>query len=225
MITNKDKKTLFYAAGILSVVVVYFMNAVPAAEEREALKASNEALEAELVQLRSYAEQRDYYEKETKTMQAEIDKVLSEFPAGITEETTIMYADMLETETDMHVPNISIGNSNMIYTLQGGEGDANAVSMYATPVVYTFTVSYDDMKEAIGIIQNDEDKRNVETITLSYESGSGMLVGNMTVNMYAVPREGEQYKAPEVPPMSLGTDNIFGTVTTGGSDEESGNAE
>lgn len=225
MITNKEKKTLFYAAGVLSVALVYFMNAVPSAEERDALKVDNEELEAELVQLRGYAEQRDYYENETKTMQAEIDKVLSEFPAGITEETTIMYADMLETETDMHIPNISIGNSNILYTLQGGEGDANTVSLYGTPVVYTFTVSYDDMKEAVGIIQRDEDKRNVETITLSYESGSGMLVGNMTVNMYAVSREGVQYQAPEVPFMSLGTNNIFGTVVTGGSDENGGEAE
>lgn len=224
MITNKDKKTLLYAAGIVSVALVYFLSVVPANEEREALKTSNAALEAELAELKGHAEKKEYYEKETKTMQAEIDSVLEEFPAGITEETTIMYADMLETDTDMAIPNISIGNSNLLYTLEQ-ENAANSFSLYGTPVVYTFTVGYDDLKQVIATIQEDEEQRNVESITVSYESGSGMLVGNMTVNMYAVTREGAQYKAPTVPEMSLGTDDIFGTLSSGGGSDEAGQEE
>ena len=89
----------------------------------------------------------------------------------------------------------------------------SGISLYGTPVVYTFTVPYDDMKKVVHMIQEDEERRNVETITLSYESGSGELVGNMTVNMYAVTGTGKKYVAPNVPSMMLGTDNIFGTVS------------
>lgn len=227
MISNKDKRTLFYAAGVVSLVLVYFLSAAPAKEERDALELQQTELEAELTRLRAYADMQEQYERETKEMQQEIDAVLAEFPAGITEETTIMYADMLETDTKINIPAISIGNSNVLYSLDQSETVAseNAFTLYGTPVVYTFTVSYADMKEVVNTIGKDEEKRNVETITLSYESGSGMLVGNMTVNMYAVTREGAQYREPEVPFMSLGTDNIFGTVITGGSDEAGDEAE
>lgn len=227
MISNKDKRTLFYAAGALSLILVYFLSAAPAKEEREALELQQTELEEELTRLRSYADMQEQYERETKEMQQEIDAVLAEFPAGITEETTIMYADMLETDTKINIPTISIGNNSVLYSLGQSETvtPENAFTLYGTPVVYTFTVSYADMKEVVNTIRKDEEKRNVETITLSYESGSGMLVGNMTVNMYAVTREGAQYQEPEVPFMSLGTDNIFGTVITGGGDEAGDEAE
>lgn len=224
MITKKEKKTLLYAAGVLSLVLVYFFILAPGKEERTQLKDTNEALAIELEQVEGYAEKQEYYQQETAAMQEEIDAVLAEFPAWITEETTIMYADMLEDDTDIYIPNISIGNSNYLYTLgeNSGEMAGSGISLYGTPVVYTFTVSYDDMKKVVRMIQEDEEQRNVETITLSYESGSGKLVGNMTVNMYAVTGTDKEYVAPNVPSMMLGTDNFFGTVSAlSGSDDAS----
>lgn len=232
MITRKEKKMLLYAAGGLSLVLVYFFIVAPGKEERMELKNTSEALEAELAQVKAYADEQAYYEEETAVMQEEIDAVLAQFPSWITEETAIMYADMLENDTDIYIPNISIGNSNYLYTLgeDSGETAENGVSLYGTSVVYTFTVPYDDMKKVVRTIQEDEERRNVETITLSYESGSGELVGNMTVNMYAVTGTGKEYVAPNVPSMMLGTDNIFGTVSALGNGddadgEDTGDAE
>lgn len=215
MITKKEKKMLLYAAGGLSLVSVYFFILAPGKEERTELKTTSEALAVELEQAQAHADKQEYYEQETAVMQEEIDAVLAQFPSRVTEETTIMYADMLEDDTDIYIPNISIGNSNYLYTLgqDSGEVAGSGISLYGTPVVYTFTVPYDDMKKVVRMIQEDEERRNVETITLSYESGSGELVGNMTVHMYAVTGTGKKYVAPNVPSMMLGTDNIFGTVS------------
>lgn len=222
MITKREKKLLLYAVGILSVVLVYFFIVSPGAEKRTELKNTGEALEAELEAVKEHAELQTYYEQETAVMQAEIDRVLAEFPARITEETTIMYAAMLEDDSDIYIPSISIGNSNLIYTLgqESGEVAGTGVDLYGTPVVYTFTVSYDDMKQVIRTIQEDENQRNVETITLSYESGTGMLIGTMTVNMYAATGTDAVYQAPQVAPMPMGTDNIFGTVSNAGGEDE-----
>lgn len=224
MITKREKKMLLYAAGALCLVLVYFFVVAPGKEERTELKNTSEALATELEQAKAHEEKKAYYEQETAAMQQEIDAVLAQFPAWITEETTIMYADMLEDDTDIYIPNISIGNSNYLYTLgeNSGETAGNGISLYGTPVVYTFTVSYDDMKKVVRMIQEDQEQRNVETITLSYEPGSGKLVGNMTVNMYAVVGTGKEYVAPNVPSMMLGTDDFFGTVSApSGSDDAS----
>lgn len=216
MITQKEKKVLLYVAGILSIVLAYVLVVAPGNEKRAELKAESEALMAELEQAEQHAEMQEYYEQETVTMQTRIDEVLAEFPADIKEETAIMYADMLENKSDIHIPSISIGANNLLYTLgqDSGETANGGVSLYGTQVGYSFTVPYDDMKQVVRTIQEDKEQRNVETITLSYEAGSGELVGSMTVNMYSVVGTDKSYAAPSVPSMSLGTDNIFGTVIT-----------
>lgn len=229
MITKREKKMLLYTAGIASLVLVHFVVMLPGKEERAALRSEGESLEAELESARDKKEMQAYYEQETDAMQTEINAVLEQFPAEITEETAIVYAGILEEETDTYIPNISIGNSNFIYTLgqESDGGTGSGISLYKTPVVYTFTCSYDDMKKMVRIIQEDEEQRNVEEITLSYESGTGMLVGNMTVNMFAVTGTGKAYETPGVPSMLLGTDNIFGTVTSqsGGGEDEAEEAD
>lgn len=229
MITKREKKMLLYTAGIASLVLVHFVIVSPGREERAALRSEGERLAAELESARNQKEMQEYYIQETDAMQEEMDAVLGQYPAEITEEMTIMYADMLEEETDTYIPNISIGNSNYIYTLgqESGMTAENGISLYGTPVVYTFTCSYDDMKKIVRTIQEDEERRNVEELTLSYESGTGMLVGNMTVNMYALAGAGREYEPFVVPSMPLGTDNIFGTLTSqvGGDADESEEAD
>lgn len=214
MITKRDKKMLLYAAGILSVVLVYVFVVSPGQDKRAELKSEAAALEAELEQAEQHVKMQEYYEQETAVMQAQIDEVLAAFPADIKEETAIMYADMLENKSDIHIPGISVGAENLLYTLgqDSGENVNGGVSLYGTQIAYSFTVPYEDMKQVIRTIQEDEEQRNVETITLSYEAGSGELAGSMTVNMYSVTGTDKPYIAPDVPPMSLGTENIFGTV-------------
>lgn len=220
MITKREKKMLLYAAGILSVVLVYAFVVSPGREKRAELKNEAVALEAELEQAEQHAKMQEYYEQETAVMQTQIDEVLATFPADIKEETAIMYADMLENKSEIHIPGISIGAGNLLYTLgqDSGENANGGVSLYGTQIAYSFTVPYEDMKQVIRTIQEDEEQRNVEMITLSYEAGSGELAGSMTVNMYSVTGTDKPYIAPDVPAMSLGTENIFGTVEHAGED-------
>lgn len=218
MITKREKKMLLYAAGILSVVLAYVLVVSPGREKRAELKSEGTALAAELEQAEQHAKMQEYYEQETAAMQTQIDAVLAEFPADIKEETAIMYADMLEGKSEIHIPGISIGAGNLLYTLgqDSGENVKEGISLYGTQIAYSFTVPYGDMKQVIRTICEDEEPRNVETITLSYEAGSGELAGSMTVNMYSVTGTDKPYVAPDVPAMSLGTENIFGTVEPAG---------
>ena len=64
------------------------------------------------------------------------------------------------------------------------------------------------------------DKRNVPSISLSYDGESGKLSGNMTVNMYYMTgREDAAYEEPSSGVHSLGVKNIFGTIKN----QQSGN--
>lgn len=202
--SRKDAKLLLYAGGILTLLLVYVLVFLPGYEKNVALKIENEELRQEVARREALEEQKEIWREKTAAMQGQIAEGLRAFPAGITEDTVILYADELERQSDMEITGIHIGTANQLYEL--GQG----VFLGGNQVVYTFTVSYEDFKKNVETIQREEEKRNVEQVILSFDSASGKLVGSMTLNLYSVQGTDKTYVAPAVPGMSIGTTNIFG---------------
>lgn len=223
-INRKDAKLLLYTGGILTLVLVYFLVFKPVQEDNRLLMAENSRLAEELNRREEHAQNMEFYREEIRSMQAEIKGALSAFPAAIREETVIMYADALERQSDMEIAGVNIGLPSQIYELGQGaavfdeEGNQFPVStgvyLHQTQAVYTFTVSYDDFKKTMNSVLNQKELRNVENVILSFDSASGKLVGSMAVNLFSVSGTEKTYQDPDVPGMSLGTGNIFGTVTS-----------
>lgn len=234
-ISKKDLKLLLYVGGILAIVLVYFNIFSPTLENNKILVQKNIELQAQVERLEELDKNKEVYLEETADMRSEIAEIYSIFPADIKEETTIMYANMLEGISDLEVSAIGISSRNQLYAMvernvqadTADTTDAGTVAetagqyagepraaLYDRQVTYTFTVSYEGFKKVVRRIQEETEKRNVENVTLSFDPSTGRLVGSMLVNMYAM--DGSEiekvYVEPEVPPMPLGTDNIFGTI-------------
>lgn len=233
-ISKKDLKLLLYVGGILAIVLVYFNIFSPTLKNNKILVQENIELQAQVERLEELDKNKEVYLEETADMRSEIAEIYSIFPADIKEETTIMYADMLEGISDLEVSSIGISSRNQLYVMAGRNAQADTAdttdagtlaetgqnagepraALYDRQVTYAFTVSYEDFKKTVQRIQEDKEKRNVENVTLSFDPSTGRLVGSMLVNMYAM--DGSEiekvYVEPEVPPMPLGTDNIFGTI-------------
>lgn len=93
-------------------------------------------------------------------------------------------------------------------------------SLYDMAVSYDFTVTYDDLKKMVKKIQEDPDKRNISSISLTYDSESGKLSGNMSVNMYFLTGTEKVYETPNPGNIKKGTTNIFGTLKSQTQEEE-----
>ncbi len=208
-INTKDKKLLLYAIGILPLVLVYVLVFVPFREINDTGKKQIEELTQELKLRESWDENRDTYRGETERMQGEMEQTLLAFPEHVLPEDVIVYAKQLEQPGDMEIVGIDIGTAEQVYQL--GEGDEAYLTK--TPVVYTFTASYDDFKRSIRTIQSEEKKRGVEQVILSFDSNSGKIVGSMNVAMFSVQGGGAAYEEPEISGVSSGVSNIFGTTT------------
>lgn len=215
-ISKKDARLLLYTGGILTILLVFLWVYRPAQEQNEALRAENAELEVELAARQEHAVLKDEYQQKTVTMQAEIDETLSIFPAAVKEEDIILYANELEEKSDMEIANIGIGAVNQI----GQMGETKFLN--DTQVGYTFTVSYDDMKKMVEAIQSHDDKRNVESVVLSFDSATAKIIGTMNVNFYSMTGTEKEYKEPQVPGIAHGTKNIFGTVSSGSDSQNAG---
>lgn len=88
--------------------------------------------------------------------------------------------------------------------------------LYVMTVNLDYSVTYDGFKSIIDFIQTNADKRNVENISLSYDSESGNLLGTMVVNLFELSGTDKQYQAPYIPSMPQGNTNPFGTAGAAG---------
>ena len=71
------------------------------------------------------------------------------------------------------------------------------IALFDTAVTYDFSVGYEDCKSVFAAILACADKRNIPSISLSYDGESGKLVGNMSVNMYYIAGTDEEYEELE----------------------------
>ena len=123
---------------------------------------------------------------------------------------------------------MTINPANLLYTM--GQFRANTAEMdtatdttspqtvqgtqrylYAVNLSLDYSVSYEGFKKIIDFIQADTDKRNIESISLSYDTETGNLLGTMVINLFELQGNDKVYEEPYIPSMPLGNTNPFGT--------------
>lgn len=90
---------------------------------------------------------------------------------------------------------------------------ATATTMVGTQSSLTmnFTTSYDGFKKLVDYINNYPDKTEIDSVSVSKDSTTGLLSGSLVLKRYALTGTGKAYEAPVIDNISIGTDNIFGT--------------
>lgn len=78
---------------------------------------------------------------------------------------------------------------------------------------FNYTVSYEGLKRSIQHICNQTNRVAIDSLTASFDTSTGLLVGSTTLDMYLVPGQIDKpYVQPNFSAVLLGTDNIFGTI-------------
>lgn len=81
-----------------------------------------------------------------------------------------------------------------------------------TPVTYTFTVGYTDLKTVLKTIRANQDKQSIDSVSLTYDKETGNLNGNLVVNQYTIAGTGKGYTEPRFDKSSIGNDSPFSTL-------------
>lgn len=91
---------------------------------------------------------------------------------------------------------------------------ANTTGMLRTrKTTFNYTVSYEGLKRSIQHICNQTNRVAIDSLTASFDTSTGLLVGSTTLDMYLVPGQVDKpYVQPNFSAVLLGTDNIFGTI-------------
>lgn len=120
-LSTKDKKILLMFFGVLFLAVSYVFVYRPQMEEAETIEGENLPLQDRLDELLALAENKDFYIQETEDMQAKIQEYCSRFPSAVREEDGIVLAKNMETSMDMSISNVSTGEAELLYYLDGSD--------------------------------------------------------------------------------------------------------
>ncbi len=90
-------------------------------------------------------------------------------------------------------------------------GIVNTISM-------NFLTSYKGFKELSEYIKNYPEPTVIDNVSVSYDSSTGALAGNLTIKRFALTGTGKEYKSIHIDGINIGTDNLFGTNGVSGQD-------
>jgi len=213
---SNNKKYISIALSVLVMAVVFFLLFRSYNNELEAtaqVKAENEAIKAEIDELNDLMEELNSLQEQKKQIEEKVDFLLSHYGLVITPENSIRMIRGLETATGTKVRSISFGSESMFYAseLQIVE-DGPPLTGYRSQLNISYETSYGNFKRLLDYVADYPERMNVESVTASFNGASGLLSGNMTLNLYRLDGTGREYVPPVEPEVPLGVENIFGTL-------------
>lgn len=206
-ISRKDQKTLLYILGVLMVIAVYFLYYSSKQAELETLQGEVDKLYSEVLELEDYEINNNRYKNDMNSYYEQIDDMVDEFPAGIKEETSIIYGRGLETKYGMNVSSVVMTPSTLLSSFGVGERQKH---LYSSTVTMNVSGSYEQIKNMIKDANENEDKRTITSISLARDSATGNLTGSVVMNLYSLSGKDRIFEEPDTGIDSHGTGNIFG---------------
>lgn len=166
-------------------------------------------LAAQLADLQEKASHKEEYEAEVQRAKDMVEEKLGMFGPGNTPEKSILYVVDLEKEANMEVSAIGFGaesvlSSSELIPTELGVG----ASLCVSPLTLSIQTDYAGVKKAVDFINAAAEKKNISSLSLTFNQETGFLSGTMVVNEYAVYGLGKEYVKPQVDGPT-GVSNIF----------------
>lgn len=130
-----------------------------------------------------------------------------------TQETETDGAESNETELADPAPEDSVQNTMPSDTAnQPTEESEGTIKLFKAPINYSFVATYQGLKDMLNFLFLEGDRKNVETLSVTFDSATGNLSGSMDINLFFMTGTGRNYSNTTVPAVQKGVTDIFHTV-------------
>ncbi len=236
-VSKKDINLSIILLGLIVIILSYFVGVKKLNDRTESLERENGTLRAEIQVLDELQARQKQYIQDNQTMQETARVFMGLYPAEIREEDQIMYASKLEDIVGCYFSYVATPKTtyldidkgtveNRLATVTDLTGaiaahsttnpdnmlDAGGMLIGCTSSDNAFGCTYDQLKELVEYITRDPLLKSIDNITLSYDSSTGNLNGNMTINYYSMTGTGRSYEEPDTYVLGHGVDCIFGSL-------------
>lgn len=127
--------------------------------------------------------------------------------AAATEEDTSSDSGTTSTESQDTQAADNSGDADSSDNAQGLDTQVNG---YYASIGIKYKANYTGLKDMINYVNTFADRTTITDFSATYDSETGGLTGEMTLNMYYLTNTGKDYVPPVFENMTKGTINIFG---------------
>lgn len=207
--------------GAAIAVAVYVWVFLPYQDKTAAVKADNITQGEYLAKLEDWQSRVETLKADTEKMVTDVNETFNRFPVKSKAEDAIMYAVELESQDpETFISAIGIDSQEMIYEAaptsvklnDTDEQGTHTYQLYRQKITYTQEFSYNGMKRFVNSIVKNSDRRAIENLNMAYDSTTGILVGTTEMDLFTLVGTETEYQKTSIPPMPMGTNNIFGTL-------------
>ena len=218
-ISKRDLKLLLILFGIIIFIICYFSVYLEYTEKSYRLLDDIDFYEADLAELRAYESMLPQYTAMINETRELILQAQSGYAAEIKSEDLIMYAVNLLSETGVTANSYSFIQPVEIMTVQtlteneNGSYTFQPRTAYKTGITMNVSMTYAQMKNLVEQVYSEGSRTSLNSLSLSYNSATGLLFGSVTINKIFLSGEEWEYEPMPIPDMRTGIPNPFGVVT------------
>jgi|LSQX01.1.fsa_nt_gb hypothetical protein len=154
-------------------------------------------------------------------------EIIDSYPVHIAKEDNFMFVEKLRENLNISIMSLDISDNTSFYKTilpaveedikhDGNQEDTDTQLTTMNGVVNTismsFLTSYEGLKELSEYIRNYPEPTVIDNVSISYDSSTGALAGNLILKRFALTGTGKEYKGTYIDGIDIGTDNIFGTA-------------
>ena len=216
-ISKKEIYMLLALLGIGIAVCAWQFGFKKINAQTEELRAETDVLKSEIQKYTAVKDNIDLYTTGIENATNEIVDILKNFPVTILEEDMIMLGRSLEKNIDdTQVNNVTFGGASNVYNATSKPVEATNVpisySLYNNKILVSYKTTYEGFKDIIDYVCENKNCMSIADFSIAYDEATGLVTGATSVNMYSVTGTDKEYTQQNLSGVSIGTDNIFGTL-------------
>jgi len=219
-LSEKDKKLLLILAGILIFIAGYVGVFSGFLEKNEQLKAEIAVLQPEMDQLQVYFDDLEDNKTKIKKNKLIYEREMNTYPNDVRAEDQIMFARNMEEDLSMFIGSAVFTEPESFLEVTGvnmvSEDDYQSKEqhcyVYKTDIQAKCELSYDSFKKTLRYVYDYPKCATIDSVSISYDSGTGKLLGDMILSRYFITGSNDKYQPTVVPSIPMGTPNIFNSV-------------
>lgn len=225
---RKEIQAILALLGILVFICTYFLGYLKVKDLTSAMEAENRTLKAtaeayeilytsEATYKTSKAEDLDYitgYENGYATSISTQDEIMyvDNMERNVAGNLTVSYINMSTPSVSEYTPELQYNAAFTTGIIERPQIADDGIAFVTYPVDFGCNISYEGFKSMINYLNTVGTKKNLSSVSLSFDSSTGILNGVIGMEMYALSGTGKNYSPLTIPGVSVGVENIFGTV-------------
>lgn len=229
---NKNTFLGVTLVGLLAIVVVYVFVYLDYTQRTDELEASNAALQTEIDELQTYADNIELYRADINEMKTSIEDIVENYPADAREEDVIMLAVQIQDKNVISYNSINMEEKEGVYTvpyenvklaeIEGMDRDLIFARKHA---VYSNVTNYDNLKSCIQQVFDSHNRIGIGSIVYVKNEENGTLEGNIDLYFYSASGTGKEYVVPDISQYLSGTSDLFRSDAVLSNSEPGGEGE